>query len=291
MKNNPKGILALIILTFLFASVGIFSRIMQSSFALFQQTYLRMFLGLLLGFLFFFNDIHWSKISKIPLKDWIIMIARALTYYVGGVILFTLAVFNTTLGNVSLLQALPFVAIFGVIFFKEKLSRWKVLFILLSLLGVTFISVNSVNEIFIWGKGQTFSLISGIFFSLSFISRKWQSDYLNNKEITQIVLFIAVIFLLIGSFIFREGLPTHGWNWLVGGALFISALYNVIMLFLINYSFQNVKPLLANNLLTLEAFFAIILGFLLYKEMPHMKDILGGVMVIAAVIGMNYLES
>src|SRR5690348_3926687 len=124
-EHTKKGILAIIFLAFLFASVGIFSRVLQESFALFQQVYLRMLVGVLLGFIFFFNDIHFSKLLHIPKKDWIIMILRALSYYVIGVTLFTLAILNTTLGNVSLLQSLPIVAIFGVLFFKEKLTRWK----------------------------------------------------------------------------------------------------------------------------------------------------------------------
>ena len=291
-KENHKntGIFSLIVLTVLFASIGIFARVLQSNFAIFQQSYLRMFLALLLGFLFFFNDLHWSKLTKISKTDWIVLIARSFSYYFLGVILFTLAVFNTTLGNVSLIQALPFVAIFGILFFKEKLTLWKFIFLLLSFIGVAFISIHSFADIFIWGKGQTLSLISAVFFSFSFIARRWQSSYLNNKEMTQIMLFFAVIFLLVGSLFFKEGLPLHGWTWISIGALIISGLFNVAMLFLMNYGFANVKPLLASNLLTLEAFFAIILGFLLYKEIPNIKDILGGGLIIAAVIGMNYLE-
>lgn len=290
-KNTTKGILALIIVTTMFASIGIFSRYMQTSFHLFQQTYLRMGGALLFGFIFFGNDLHITKLRKIPLKDWLLLIIRSFSNYVGGVILFTLAVFNTSLGNVSLIQALPFIAIFGIIFFKEKSTKGKVFFLLLSFLGVVILSINNIHEIFVWGKGQTLSLISAFFFSFAYISRRWQSRTLNNKEMTQIMLFFAVIFLLLGSFFFKEGLPTNGWNPTVIIALLVSAFFNVAMLFLINYGFGHVQPFLASNILTLEGFFAIILGFLIYREIPMAKDVIGGILIVIAVIGMNYMEN
>lgn len=290
-KNTPRGIFALIVVTTMFASIGIFTRYMQTSFALFQQTYLRMACALLLGFIFFGNDLHTSKLRKVSLNDWILLLLRSFSNYIGGVILFTLAIFNTTLGNVSLIQALPFIAILGMIFFQEKATKGKVFFLLLCFIGVAILSINDIHEIFVWGKGQTLSLVSAFFFSFAYISRRWQSNTLNNKEMTQIMLFFAVIFLLAGSFFFKEGLPTHGWSPTVITALIISAFFNVAMLFLINYGFGQVQPFLASNILTLEGFFAIILGFLIYREVPMVKDVIGGLLIVIAVIGMNYMEN
>jgi len=290
LRKSTKGVLALIVLTIMFASIGIFTRYMQTSFQLFQQTYLRMGGALLLGFLFFGNDLHVKKLRKVPIRDWLLLFVRSFSNYIGGVILFTLAVFSTTLGNVSLIQTLPFVAIFGILFFREKLSKGKIFFLLLSFIGATIMSINNISDIFLWGKGQTLSLISAFFFSFGYITRRWQTKALNNKEMTQIMLFFAVIFLVIGSFFFKEGLPIHGWNLLIIGTLLISSVFNVAILFLVNYGFEHVQPLLASNLLTLEGLFALILGFLFYKEVPAIKDLVGGLCIICAVIGMNYLE-
>lgn len=290
MKNTSKGILALILVSAMFASMGIFARIMQTGFALFEQTYLRMAVAFLLGFLFFNKDLHLQKLSKVPLRDWALLIIRSFSNYIAGVILFTVAVFNTTLGNVSLIQALPFVALLGVFFLNEKLSTGKILFLLLSFVGVTIMSINNMSDIFVWGKGQSLSLISAFFFSFAYVSRRWQTDYLNNKEMTQIMLFFAVIFLVIGSLFFNEGLPISGWSLPITLALITSAVFNVLVLFLINFGFEHVKPLLASNLLTLEGLFAITFGFILFKEVPMAKDLIGGILIISSVIGMNYLE-
>lgn len=290
MRNTSKGILALILTSAMFASMGIFARIMQTGFALFEQTYLRIGLAFLLGILFFNSSIRFKKIRSIPLKDWVLLIIRAFSNYIGGVILYTLAVFNTTLGNVSLIQALPLVALLGVLFLQEKLTKAKIFFLLLSFIGVAFISTTNISDIFVWGKGETLSFIAAFFFSFGYVSRRWQTNYLNNKEMTQIMLLIAAVFLLIGSFIFHENLPITGWSWPIVFALGISAIFNVLVLFLINYGFEHVKPFLASNILTLEAFFAIILGFLIYKEVPMMKDIVGGILIIISVVGMNYIE-
>jgi len=60
---------------------------------------------------------------------------------------------------------------------------------------------------------------------------------------------------------------------------------------LTNYGFQKIEAVLASNILTLESFFAIILGFLFYRETPLAKDLLGGIIIIISVIAMNKLEA
>ena len=114
---------------------------------------------------------------------------------------------------------------------------------------------------------------------------------LNNKEITTITFFIAGIAVLITSICAGEGLPLNHWTLGLFTAVIGAGLFNVINLFLINYGFQKVEGILASNILTLESFFAIILGFLFYKELPGLKEIIGGVLIVGSVLLMNQLDS
>ena len=66
---------------------------------------------------------------------------------------------------------------------------------------------------------------------------------------------------------------------------------NVFNTYLTNYGFQKIEAVLASNILTLEALFAVILGFVFYREVPLIKDLFGGVVIISAVIAMNKLEA
>lgn len=70
-----------------------------------------------------------------------------------------------------------------------------------------------------------------------------------------------------------------------------AGIFNIMNVFLTNYGFQKVEAVLASNLLTLESVFAIVLGFLFYKEVPIAKELVGGIIIALSVIGMNKLES
>ncbi|EKD67694.1 MAG: Membrane protein [uncultured bacterium] len=289
--ERTKGIIALVLLTLVFASMGLFVRYLNAGFLLFQQVYLRVFAAFILGIVIFNKDLSLEKLKKISVKEWGLFLFRGISGYLFGVTLFSQAILLTKYSSVSFIGALPFTAVFGVFLFKEKLNIQKFLLILLAFIGVVLISVKDYSNIFIWGRGEVVALVSTIFYSLSLISRKWHSKLLNNKEITTITFFIAGIAVLITSICAGEGLPLNHWTLGLFTAVIGAGLFNVINLFLINYGFQKVEGILASNILTLESFFAIILGFLFYKELPGLKEIIGGVLIVGSVLLMNQLDS
>ena len=72
--------------------------------------------------------------------------------------------------------------------------------------------------------------------------------------------------------------------------LFLLGFINTIDGLLINYGFRTVPPVLANNILTFEALFAMLLAAIFYREMPVLKEFIGGTLIISSVIMMNKLE-
>ena len=67
--------------------------------------------------------------------------------------------------------------------------------------------------------------------------------------------------------------------------------FNVVALFLVNYSFSNIDTALASNILTLEIVIAVGIGFFLYQEMPITKEVIGGLAIISSVIAMNQIAA
>jgi len=132
--------------------------------------------------------------------------------------------------------------------------------------------------------------MSCVFASLSIVFRKYQTKLLDNVEITQIQLFIAFIAVLIASIFAREGLPINNWNINIFLVVLLSGLANVLMIFFTNYGFEHVKTSIASNILTLEMFFAVLIGLSFYREIPSLKEIFGGVLILFSVIQMNKLE-
>jgi drug/metabolite transporter (DMT)-like permease len=289
--ERAKGILALILLTVAFASMGLFVRYLNTGFLLLQQVYLRITAAFILTLILFNKDLSFEKLKKISLKEWCLLLFRGLASYLFGVTLFSQAILLTKYSNVSFIGSLPFVAVLGVLFFREKITLQKIFLIIMAFIGVFLISVQDYSNILLWGKGEIVALISTVFFSFSYVTRKWHSSLLNNKEITSIIFFISAIAVSITSFVAGDGLPVGHWTWGLLGAVLGAGLFNVINLFLTNYGFQKVDAVLASNILTLESLFAVILGFIFYREMPGLKEIIGGLLIVGSVVLMNQVDS
>lgn len=287
LSNKQKGIAALIGLAFSYASFGFFTRYFSASFGFFEQLYLRIFAGLILGFLIFYKQINFSKLKKISLKEWLLLIFRSAAYYLLGAGMFNKAVLLTKISTVSFISSLPMTAILGFIILKEKVTSKKIIYIFLSFVGVVIISVKSFSNLLVWGPGEVLALLSTTFVSLSIVFRRFQTKLLTNLEMTQIILAFATIFLLIASFTVKENLPIYNWNWAIFFMIVLTGLANIGMIFFTNYGFEHVENSLASNILTLEMVFAVIIGFVIYKEIPTIKDLLGGILILFSVIQMN----
>lgn len=288
--ERQEGILALVVLAAVYASMGLFVRYLNTGFLVFQQVYLRVFAAFFLGLICFNKGLDFSKLRKISQKEWLLLIFRSAAIYLFGVTLFTKAINIAKFSNVSFVGSIPITPILAVLLLKEKLTWKKVLLILTAFLGVILIAVKDYSQIFIWGKGELITLISTFFFSAGYVTRKLHSDLLNNKEIVQIMFFLSFIMLFTVSLIKGDGLPINNWH---SGLLLVvlgAGLFNVINNFLQNYGFQKIEAILAGNILTLQSVFAVLLGFLFYRELPNLKELLGGATIITSVIAMNKVE-
>lgn len=290
IKEEQKGILALVILTIVYASIGLLARYLSTGLLLFQQIYLRIFFALCLSLVIFHKNLDFSKLKKIPSNEWFLLIFRSFTWIFLGFTFFTLAVINTKIGNVAIISSLPIVAIWGVLFFKEKMTTKKFLLLCISFVGVYLISVKDYRQILVFGKGELFALASVFTFSIGVIARKWHKSLLNNREITTIIFFFAFIMLFSASIISGEGMPLNRFTPTIIIAIIVAGISNVINILLTNYGFQKVEAILAANILTLESVFGVLLGFLFYSEILSFKEIIGGIIIIYSVIQMNKLQ-
>jgi drug/metabolite transporter (DMT)-like permease len=291
MKTRTKGVIALFILAFVFASFGIFIRYLNTNFSIFQQLYLRLFLATLFTYCIFFKDIRLKRLIHMPKKDKWLITMRAADIYLFASTLNISAFISTKYSNVSFLQAIPTTAILGMFFLQEKPTRNKFLIIALSFIGVLFITVKDAHHLFTIGQGEIYALIADFFYSFFYISRKWHTNYLNNKELTFIILLLSSVFLFIASLIFDRSFPLTGWTMNYVVAIVVVAILVVINMFLINYGFQYVEPFLANNIIALESVIAASIGFLLYKEILTLPEVIGSLLILISVPLMNKEET
>ena len=289
-SNKQKGILALIGLAVVYSSMGLFVRFLSLSFTFFQQIYLRLFAAVIIGFIIYNRSFNYSKLRKIKLTEWLLLIFRAATYYLLGLALYTKSILLTKISVVSFIGSIPMTAILGTLIYKEKITYKKIIYLLLSFVGVMIISVHDFSSIFDWRLGELLAFISVVFTSLSIVLRKKQTKLLSNIEMSQIILVMAFIMLFFTSFFVKESLPFIGWSTNTIIVLITAGIANIIMIFLTNYGFEKIQTVVASNILTLEMFFAVLIGFLFFREIPSLKEIFGGVLILFSVIQMNKLE-
>ncbi len=290
-REKSKGVLSLIGLAFVFASMGIFARELSVSFTVLQQTYLRIFTAFILALIIFNNDLDFRKIKQISRREWSILILRSITLYLIGVTLISQAFITTKYSNAAFIGGLPMTAILGFLFLKEKVTAEKIIYLILGFAGVVLIAVKDYSGLFSWGQGEIFALIASVSFAVSYIARKWQGDLLNNKEIATIIFLISSILLFITSVGIGEGTPSvKSFSGFIILVILISAIFNVANLFLTNYGFQKVEAVIAGNLLMLEVVFAMMFSIFLYRETLLAREIIGGLAIVVSAYQMNKLS-
>ncbi|HSX09382.1 MAG TPA: DMT family transporter [Candidatus Saccharimonadales bacterium] len=288
ITERRKGVIALLLLSLVFASMGIFARFLNTEFTIFQQVYLRIFAAFILGILIFYKDLDFKKLTKIPLREWGVIVLRSISLYVLGVTLISVAFIKADYSNASFISSLPMTAVLGFIFLKEKVTFQKVLYIFLGFLGVIIIAVSDYSHLLSWGQGEIAALISCFFFALSYIATRWHSKLLNIKEITILIFFVSTLLLFITSLLFGEGLPhASSFSGFMIAVITIAGLFNVANLFLTNYGLQRIPAVLVSNLLTFEVVFAVLISIIIYKEVPLPREFVGGLLIVSSSYMMN----
>jgi drug/metabolite transporter (DMT)-like permease len=163
-NQRTKGIIALFILAFVFASFGIFIRYLNANFTIFQQLYLRLSLATVLTFCVFYKDIRLKRLFHMPKKDKLLVTMRAAESYLFASTFNIKAFVLAKYSNVTFLEAIPTTAILGLIFLQEKPTRNKFLIIALSFIGVLFIIVKDAHNLFTIGQGEMYALIADFFY-------------------------------------------------------------------------------------------------------------------------------
>ncbi len=287
--TRQKGVAALVGLTLGFAFLALTYRYLSSYYTAYQQLYSCFFIAFIISFFIFPQTLSWQKLKQISARDWAIMIVRALVYYVLAINLYREALTLTKIGNVTVMQAVPFTALFGMLFFKEKVTLAKAGLLIFAFIGVLMVVVKDVS-FSVFGRGEVLALIAAILFAFGYMFRKWQTTYLGDTEITQIILGLSTVFLIVSALFFDGGLQGFTVAFWPVVILFVTALLYVVDIFFINYGFNNVPVITANNILNLELVFALALAFIFYREIPTLLELGGCVIIVTSAIALSMVN-
>lgn len=285
---GPAAVAILLALSYVL--MGIWIRLMAGSFASWQQVWARIMLAAIIALVVFGPKIRWQLVRKLRPVDWGIYFVRGILSYVVGVGMFTIAIQEAPLATVSLVSSLPLMGVFGWLMFRERVRLWSIPFIGLSVVGLLLVTgVTPTNLVL--GPGVLAALVGLIGFDIGYLMSRHQPKQLSNFENTTLMLLVGWAPILVVSLVLGEPLLASNVSPIAWVALVISAISNVVGLIGINFVFQNLKAYVAGNLLLTESVFAIIVGYLIYHEVPTPAALLGAVIILVCGYAVSAIDA
>ncbi len=283
-------ILAAVFLALSFVFMGVWVRMMASSFGTWQQVYLRMLLAGLMAAMVFRRSFSWKFLRQIQARDWAVYILRGLFANTIGVGFFTIAVQHAQLSTVSFVSSLPILGILGWLMFRQKVQLATVPFIGLSVVGLVLLTGVDLRD-FHLGWGETAAIIAMLGFDLGYMMSRYHPKRFSNYQNTTLLLLTAWVPLFVVSRWRGEPLVPHHISMMGWTGLVVSSVLNVLALYLINYVFGHLKAYVAGNIFLLEGVFALAVGFVLYHEVPTVLALVGAGIILACAYGISLIDA
>jgi len=280
MNKQLQGIGALTLAALIYGMFPIFTRLAGAELPFYFQNSVRLFIAF---FIFLIATLALKDWKKVRAEDWkwfllrstaVFMAFSSFTYTLQflaiGTMLFTFYAGSTILGY-----------IIGKFFFGEKLNIRK--YVSLGLAVVGLLLIYSIN----FDPGELLYLclafFSGSCTAVWNIFSKKVSDQYSTSQLNLIDNAIAMVFAIGVSFVFREAwvIPTVSILWLVN-LLFGLGIFATGVLMV--YGFNRLEGQIGSLIMLSEVLFAIVLGFLFFKEAVTMTTFIGGSIILLAIV-------
>ena len=204
-----------------------------------------------------------------------------------GVILFVASSFQqvgivfTTAGKAGFITTLYIilVPILGV-FLRKKIGKKIWFCVLLALVGLYFLSFIEDMQMNI---GDILMLFCALGYAVHIIVIDRYSPHVNAVKLSQIQFFVAGVLSLVVMFVFESPNTTHILD------AWLPILYVGVISGAIGFTFQiiaqkDTAPAIAALLMSFEAVFAALTGFIILNEILTIRELAGCVLMFAAIV-------
>jgi drug/metabolite transporter (DMT)-like permease len=173
--------------------------------------------------------------------------------------------------------------VFGVIWLKDSLDKYKIIGALVVISGVFIMKYHSAN-LFQIGTGMV--LFSTFIYSLHTALSKRFGDNIDFINFFFFRLFSTLLVLVIINFASKDfSLPTStGWKL----ALLVGTIDVVISRTLFYLTLRKLKLSIHTIALTISPLVAIIWAYLLFKDIPTAQQLIGGGFILIGMLIVNY---
>ncbi len=166
------------------------------------------------------------------------------------------------------------------IFFKHKIGKNLVISIFLALAGLYLLCAKSALQFELW---DIVLLLSAFFFAVHIMVLSYFSKRTNALELSCAQFLVAGILSAPLMFILENPALTPilaGWK----PILFIGVIVTGIAYTLQTFGYKAASPVLGTLILSSEAVFAVLGGCLILGETMSIKEVMGCILMIAAII-------
>ena len=223
-----------------------------------------------------------------------------------GVVLFNLTWTLSVVANgpsiatVIVYSSVPFTAFMAYLFNWESVRLPKIIAIAITLMGCAMVSLTSTTIKINWG-GLMIGLLSGLTYAAyTLLSRKAGQKGINPWTAFIYSFFFGTIYMgLVNLFPIKFitgqaaspsamilNLPLMGWVTLIG----LAVISTIIGFGAYNTSLVHLTASTANMFLTLEPIITAVFAFFLFHERLTSTQLLGGLLVVTAVLWIRWYE-
>ncbi|MBQ6439065.1 MAG: EamA family transporter [Mogibacterium sp.] len=285
MDNNRKGALLIILAGTCWGVISIFINYLSAAgLGEMQISFLRqLFAALVFCTVIFISD---RSRFRIPLKDlWLIMLVGLINGVVFNFLYFYTIINSRASIAVVLLYTSPvFVIILARLFFKEKITGYKAIALVMTVVGCLFVTG-------VIGEGYTpppVAILTGVLTGLSYALNNIMTSAAVKKNDPQTVTMYTLLF----SFLFL--IPFSGWSSLTSLCranpmiLAVAFLMCLVTAVLAQYFFSVGLKLIESGKAAIygatEPIVGSLVGILIFHEESNFMKIAGIIMVIAAIL-------
>jgi drug/metabolite transporter (DMT)-like permease len=253
----------------------------------------RIFLGGFILVLFFW----WRKnLQRMTRKEWLITISAGVLGVTGHHLFLAIGLLQTTASNAGIILALSplTTSILGILFLNDQLTKMRLIGICIGFGGVLFVVLNGVGQLGGISSGDFFIYLAMLTQAFSFILIKGNSQSVNPKFMTAIMLTAgSVVMFLFSFFIDTKGISSMAVTeirvWII--FLLSGVVATGIGQLLYNIAIQNIGPGQTSIFNNLMPFFTLMGSVLFLKETIYLEQIIGFLFIVAGVVlGTGYVD-
>lgn len=176
-----------------------------------------------------------------------------------------------------------FTTILMMILYKEKKSNWRILAIIIAIIGVALLSISGSKETQLSLSGIVIVLISGLGYASYLVAVNKVNIQMSGLKLTFYVFLFGGIILFTGISLFSGVQPIPSWK-SFGSLLLLAIIPTIISNLALIQAIKRIGSTITSVLGAIEPVTAITVGLIFFNEIFTLQIAIGIILIISAVL-------